>query len=432
MLALVGTLSAGPLAAFGLVFHAIDSDPETASLFSDAKWIGINRPFSWPNRTKVHPAPILRKTFVAGNAKAPVRLAVSAAGYYDVTLNGRPVTASMLNPTPSNYDVRSHYSVYDVSSLLVPGTNVVEAVLGRAYYDYPIDDLFMHSTITWRDSVSLLLQLSDAGGTVLAATDATWDAYPDGPVRFDCLRSGCTYDARKESLDERLWMKAAVKHGPGGRLVRESHPPVVVYARLPMREVSSGLWDSGQCMGGIAEISVRGERGAEITLVYREALDENGKPLDPEHYAEHFQTDRYTLRGEGVEKWRPQFTYHGFRYVAATVKGCAEIVAMDALAIGSGMMGEQDYAASKGLSHFVGQIGPDFHTEYETGLAMGEYYKTTKEVTKVGVYGAFIPNPMHVYRAAGVLAGLGCTYGGASDKDAIVGQIFGDQGIDMS
>ena len=337
MLALVGTLSAGPLAAFGLVFHAIDSDPETASLFSDAKWIGINRPFSWPNRTKVHPAPILRKTFVAGNAKAPVRLAVSAAGYYDVTLNGRPVTASMLNPTPSNYDVRSHYSVYDVSSLLVPGTNVVEAVLGRAYYDYPIDDLFMHSTITWRDSVSLLLQLSDAGGTVLAATDATWDAYPDGPVRFDCLRSGCTYDARKESLDERLWMKAAVKHGPGGRLVRESHPPVVVYARLPMREVSSGLWDSGQCMGGIAEISVRGERGAEITLVYREALDENGKLLDPEHYAEHFQTDRYTLRGEGVEKWRPQFTYHGFRYVAATVKGRAEIVAMDALAIGSDM-----------------------------------------------------------------------------------------------
>ena len=114
MLALVGTLSAGPLAAFGLVFHAIDSDPETASLFSDAKWIGINRPFSWPNRTKVHPAPILRKTFVAGNAKAPVRLAVSAAGYYDVTLNGRPVTTDTSWPL-------------DISSLTAadaPGTSL--------------------------------------------------------------------------------------------------------------------------------------------------------------------------------------------------------------------------------------------------------------------------------------------------------------------
>jgi hypothetical protein len=39
---------------------------------------------------------------------------------------------------------------------------------------------------------------------------------------------------------------------------------------------------------------------------------------------------------------------------------------------------------------------------------------------------------MHVYRTAGVLAGLGCTYGGASDKDGIAGQLFGDQGVDMS
>lgn len=48
-----------------------------------------------------------------------------------------------------------------------------------------------------------------------------------------------------------------------------------------------------------------------------------------------------------------------------------------------------------------------------------------KGVSKVALfYGAFVPNPMHVYRVAGVLAGLGCTYGGASDMDAIVGQIF--------
>ena len=39
---------------------------------------------------------------------------------------------------------------------------------------------------------------------------------------------------------------------------------------------------------------------------------------------------------------------------------------------------------------------------------------------------------MHVYRVAGVLAGLGCTYGGASDMDAIVGQIFQDQTVDLS
>lgn len=39
---------------------------------------------------------------------------------------------------------------------------------------------------------------------------------------------------------------------------------------------------------------------------------------------------------------------------------------------------------------------------------------------------------MHVYRVAGVLAGLGCTYGGESDMDAIAGQIFQDQIVDLS
>ena len=94
-------------------------------------------------------------------------------------------------------------------------------------------------------------------------------------------------------------------------------------------------------------------------------------------------------------------------------------------AIGSGMMSDEDYEASKGLTHFVGQIGPDMNTEYETGLAMGKYYKETKQVSKVGVYGAFIPNPMHLYRMAGLLTGLGDTYKGVSGQN-IVYTVFGD------
>ena len=97
----------------------------------------------------------------------------------------------------------------------------------------------------------------------------------------------------------------------------------------------------------------------------------------------------------------------------------------------SGMLDDAQFEQYKSNPYFVGQIGPSMDTEYEAGYAMGKYF-ADKGVKTVGMYGAFIPNPMHVYRAAGVLAGLGCTYGGASDKDAIVGQIFGDQGIDMS
>lgn len=100
-------------------------------------------------------------------------------------------------------------------------------------------------------------------------------------------------------------------------------------------------------------------------------------------------------------------------------------------AVASGMLDDEQYEQYKNNEYFVGQIGPSMDTEYEAGYAMGKYF-ADQGVKSIAMYGAFIPNPMHVYRAAGVLDGIGATYGGASDKDAIVGQIFGDQGIDLS
>ena len=100
-------------------------------------------------------------------------------------------------------------------------------------------------------------------------------------------------------------------------------------------------------------------------------------------------------------------------------------------AVVSGMLDDAQFEQYKSNEYFVGQIGPSMDTEFEAGYAMGKYFADQGAKT-VGIYGAFIPNPMHVYRTAGVLAGLGCTYGGASDKDGIAGQLFADQGVDMS
>ncbi|MCR5354068.1 MAG: substrate-binding domain-containing protein [Lachnospiraceae bacterium] len=100
-------------------------------------------------------------------------------------------------------------------------------------------------------------------------------------------------------------------------------------------------------------------------------------------------------------------------------------------AIASGVLDNEQYETYKGYEHFVGQVGPSNETEFEAGKEMGAHFKE-QGVKTVALYGAFIPNPMHVYRAAGVLVGLGCTYGGASDMDAIVGQIFADQGVTLS
>lgn len=114
---------------------------------------------------------------------------------------------------------------------------------------------------------------------------------------------------------------------------------------------------------------------------------------------------------------------------AMQIETCEELGVYYAIA--SGVLDESQYDNYKGNQYFVGQVGPSNQTEYEAGQEMGAYFKE-QGVKKVALYGAFIPNPMHVYRTAGVIVGLGDTYGGASDMDAIAGQIFQDQSVDLT
>jgi len=100
-------------------------------------------------------------------------------------------------------------------------------------------------------------------------------------------------------------------------------------------------------------------------------------------------------------------------------------------AIASGMLEDDQYEQYKNNPYFVGQIGPSMETEFQAGLEMGRYF-AAKGVKSVSIYGAFIPNPMHVYRTAGVLIGLGATYGGTNDKNAVVGQLFGDSRVNVA
>ncbi len=101
-------------------------------------------------------------------------------------------------------------------------------------------------------------------------------------------------------------------------------------------------------------------------------------------------------------------------------------------AVASGVLEDDQYTKYASYDCFLGQIGPDMTTEYNAGKAMGEYYKNEVKVSSVALYGAFIPNPMHVYRVAGTLAGLGLTYNGSSDMATVTGQLFRDQTVDLT
>ena len=88
----------------------------------------------------------------------------------------------------------------------------------------------------------------------------------------------------------------------------------------------SVVYDIGQNIAGWVKIKAIGESGTKLTFRYSERLDadRNVDQTEIKKYVfapDDFQTDRYILKGGGIETWEPRFTYHGFRYVQVRIEG---------------------------------------------------------------------------------------------------------------
>lgn len=104
-------------------------------------------------------------------------------------------------------------------------------------------------------------------------------------------------------------------------------------------------------------------------------------------------------------------------------------------AVATGTLTDEQYEAAKTNEYYVGAIGPDLMTEYNTGYHMAKYFLDNGK-TKFAIFGGAIPyyTDMHIYRAAGMLTAMcevgGGDYKGASDMGSIIGQIYADGGVE--
>jgi alpha-L-rhamnosidase len=114
-----------------------------------------------------------------------------------------------------------------------------------------------------------------------------------------------------------------VVQAPSGRLVAQSIEPIRVMQQIrPVRMFQlrdkATLYDLGQFISGWVELRVQGARGTVVTLRHAGRVNVDIGSLDYRNnvsYGVADQTDTYILKGEGLERWQPRFTLHGFRYV---------------------------------------------------------------------------------------------------------------------
>ncbi len=312
---------------FSICFMLVHSAMEAAV---PARWI------SGDTASPDKPAPVMLREFTLDTMPQMAVFSVAVAGWCEVRVNGEKVGRDVLTPTTCQPDMRISRLELNVTALLKKGSNSLEVLLGNGWQNTFTIDTWGFCDVPWKSCPKICGELKCDGNTQFV-TDGSWRVY-DSPIVFNSLRNGEWYDARMEGkrINERPAM--VEKYAPWGRVSPDDSVPCREGESFEPRNVGKSprgqeLYDFGANIAGWCEIVVEGEEGAKVALDYDESITSNKTLLG---YINIYtqgggekrpvQHDEYTLAGRaGGEKWHPRFTYHGFRYVMATVVGNARI-----------------------------------------------------------------------------------------------------------
>lgn len=311
----------------------------SSSDWSNAKWIGCE-PFndsmllvkgihgSGDNLGKLavqRPVtPLFRKEFSVKKKIANAQLFITGLGQYEASINGTKIGTSFLAPGWTDYDKTVLYNVYDVTSQLKTGKNAIGVIVGNGFHNIN-RERYRKLVITFglpRMISKLKITYTD-GTEETIVSGADWKCAPS-PITFTSIYGGEDYDAQLEQkgwnnpgFNDSKWKNVLLAEVPKGQLLAETDFPLKVMDVITVKKISQPepakyLYDFGQNASGIIELKVQGKKGQVIRLTPGELITKKQMINQRATGGPYYLT--YTLKGEGVETWRPRFTYYGFRY----------------------------------------------------------------------------------------------------------------------
>ncbi len=289
--------------------------PQFGAKLEGARFIQASAPYGV--------APIFECTRVLERPASDVitaTLTATAQGVYEASINGIPVTTSVLNPGWTSYEWRLAVQTFDVTSLVAESDGAVttELLLGNGWYRGRLG--FLGSNVDYGDAISVVaaleIRFSD-GHVQRIVTDQDWAARSSEIVE-NSLYNGQTIDARERGSRHPLDVVEADVD------VRRLVPQVAPLTKRHETFAPTRIWhspsgrtlvDFGQNLVGWTRFSVSGPRGDTVTVRHAEVLEHGELGVRPLRSAA--ATDRLILSG-GVDTFEPTMTFHGFRYVEVT------------------------------------------------------------------------------------------------------------------
>ncbi len=264
---------------------------------------------------------------------------ICGLGYYELFLNGKKVGDHVLDPAPSNYDKQAYYVNYNITKNIKSGKNAFGIILGNGFYGQNIswkrDPKSEKDLAYGPPAVRLLVKLKYADGTTKDFyTNEDWKE-STGPIVFNNIYGGDTYDARYEingwntvTYNDNDWRHVKIASPKLKKVSAQQIPAIKKLKEFKPQKVfkaPDGNWivDFGQNIAGWVKLSVKENEGQLIEITTTEALLTNGKDVFAGSTGGGAngmaQIYKYICKGSETESWEPKFSYHGFRY--AKIKG---------------------------------------------------------------------------------------------------------------
>ena len=255
---------------------------------------------------------VYRQKFTASQVKKAVFYG-TALGVYEAELNGTKIGRQMFAPGFSYYPRRVLYQTHEVTELLREGENTLTVYLGQGWYCGRF--LCENQTQIYGEqpAVAWILELEDAAGSRRLVSDETVEEL-ESPYEYAGEYDGEIYFADGR---EKVTGHAAAYTRETPFALEPTLTEVRLQDEMPVREATVQgdvtILDFGQNFAGIVEIDPSFLTNETITIRHGEILNADGSL-----YTANLRKAKATIvyhAGAEKKKYRPRFTYMGFRYM---------------------------------------------------------------------------------------------------------------------
>lgn len=240
-------------------------------------------------------------------------LTITALGVYEAELNGEKIGDLLFTPGFTYYRHEVQVQEYDVTEMLRTNS-VLRVYLGQGWYCGRFT--FENKTQIYgeRPAVSWVLSVLEKDGTSVQYTSRDKDVKAvRSPYVYAGLYDGEIYEADGADLQ-------VFEPVPFNGILPENFDETIVSVRLQeempvkaaMKHDDVTILDFGQNFAGIIEINPEKMQGNYLKLRHGELLNHDGSL-----YTANLRKAKAEIvfrKGEDKRKYRPRFTYMGFRY----------------------------------------------------------------------------------------------------------------------